>query len=190
MLADRMNLTRIIRFWVALNAKQELRRDQNRLERDADSLFERISFSLGQSHQAHQSVDLVFSRRTPESSAGQVGCDQAGALGAVITIGVPADENPLVTLGQRGYHWIEWSTDFRVVNRKIAVAAGDRILFGFEVVVDKRRNDFVVTGFNGYPDFESPGLVARGIDIEQLDLNSIEREGELHERRSIRPYAA
>ena len=86
----------------------------------------------------------------------------------MIAIGVPAAENPLVTLGQRGDYGIKGSTDFRVVNRQIAVAAGDRILFGLEAVVDKRQNHVVVTHFNGQPDIESPGLVPRGIDLESL----------------------
>src|SRR4029077_6023546 len=95
------------RLWIALNAIQKARRNQNRLQREGDSLLQRISLLTRQVDVSQVLLHFAGGRRTAERARGEARQNRARACVRVFSRGMAADKNSADVLRRRARRLIE-----------------------------------------------------------------------------------
>src|SRR5688572_20090500 len=126
MLADRVRVVGADQRRIFFDAKQEMRRNQHRLQGETESLFKGIAALLSHRDQADQPVDLFCGHRTAESPMSQTLDNLALTPGEVIAVEVSAGVDIFETFRRSPFSLRVRTADFQ--SRDAGFIDGD--LFG------------------------------------------------------------
>ena len=86
---------------IPLDAEEKVGRDQDRLEREGNTLFVGVAVFLRQRHKLREATELLGCRRAAERAAREALEDLGGAGCGMVTLQVPTDKD----LAQACFTW-------------------------------------------------------------------------------------
>ena len=123
---------------IALDTEKKLRRNQNGLQGNPNSLLEAVALFLRLVDKGQQSIQLLPGGRTAEPTTRDFTDDLARACGLMLVRFMTAGDQQLVAFRKRRSNGVERSADLKSINGEIPVSRGDRILSGIEIVVSRK----------------------------------------------------
>ena len=170
---------------IRFDAEQEIRRCENRLQRQADALVERIAFALRKRDEIELRLQLFVRHRAPIGALHQAAQDRPRALRSLLA----ADEDLLVALGRRGAR-IERPDDVEVIDEEPAAHVGIDVLQRAVEVrqLRVRRTDEALARLHGRTRRELALRIserAGAFDDRRDHLRAVDRQYQLARRRGL-----